>query len=32
MTTQRWIPVATYAAGVEADFAVARPEAAAMAA
>jgi hypothetical protein len=28
MTTQRWIPVATYAAGVEADFAVARLEAA----
>ena len=28
MTTQRWIPVATYAAGVEADFAVAQLEAA----
>jgi hypothetical protein len=28
MTNQRWVPVATYAAGVEADFAVARLEAA----
>jgi hypothetical protein len=28
MTTQRWIHVATYAAGVEADLAVARLEAA----
>ncbi|NUO94305.1 MAG: hypothetical protein HOQ17_14710 [Gemmatimonadaceae bacterium] len=28
MTTQRWIPVARYAAGVEADIAVARLESA----
>lgn len=28
MTKQRWVPVATFSAGVEADFAVARLEAA----